>query len=136
MKNFDQIKKYFEDNKDKVFRYVIYKRMFTPYEQDKKFSDASIYEDDFFTHCKIKNVLPLGEDDFILEAERVFSDDEEYDPETCTWTEFVKFSEIRLSCFDRDNRPQNDDDKASTAYYQIDDDGNVNETTKDEWGET
>ena len=40
------------DNKDEyVFNIKVLKRKFTPYEQDKKFSDEDIWED--FGDCKI-----------------------------------------------------------------------------------
>lgn len=49
-----------------VFRIWRYKKMFTPYEQDEKFSDQSVYEDEFAKRIVIDDVIELPDGDLLL----------------------------------------------------------------------
>ena len=76
------------DNEGRIFRYVIYRRMFTPYEQERAFSDESQYEDYHFTFGFIEEAIDLGGGEWLLGFRKII------DGETS--------DEIRLSCFDCD----------------------------------
>lgn len=84
------------DNESKIFRYVIYRRLFTPYEQEQAFSDESQYEDNSYTFGLIEEAIDLGGGEWLLGFRKLC------DGEVCGEIEYCKLSEIRLSCFDCD----------------------------------
>lgn len=77
-----------DEAEDRVFRMWIFKRMFTPYEQDEKFSDESIYEDDTCKFVMIKELIELADGDYLIGFQDVDRDD--------LYIEYYKLSEIRL----------------------------------------
>ena len=84
----------------KIFRYVIYRRIFTPYESQKAFMDESFYESPHYTKCEIEEAIDLNNGDWLLGTREIFEDDS-----VSNHLEYVKLSEIRLSCFDNDDAP-------------------------------
>lgn len=92
-------------NKNTKFRYWIYRRMFTPYEQEGLFSDESMFED---IHCRlayIHTVIILPDNDILigfLDAD--FADD----PEAKNNIQFCKLSEIRLEIYEGDQEEEED----------------------------
>lgn len=83
------------DNDERIYRYFVYKRMFTPYEQQKAFEDETIFEDDYCTFAKITEAIDLGNGEWMLGLTGVDGDTLELN----TYTEYYKLSEIRLSYF-------------------------------------
>lgn len=83
---------------DKLFRFVVYRRIFTPYEQEQKFSDESQYEDTHFTFGYIKELINLENGDYLIGFN--ICDD---DGSGLGIIEYYRLSEIRLSCFESDN---------------------------------
>lgn len=51
---------------ERVFRMWIFKKMFTPYEQDEKFSDESVYVDDTCKFVMIKELIELPDGDLLI----------------------------------------------------------------------
>lgn len=96
MKAYSNFADFAEANKDTMFRFLVYRRMFTPEEQEKKFIDQSFFEDIYFAHGKIEEVLPLGNGDWLI-GFRMWVDDEE-----CHERSYFRLSEIRLSWYDCD----------------------------------
>lgn len=84
------------DNEGKIFRYVIYRRMFTPYEQEQAFTDESHYEDYHFTLGFIEEAIDLGDGEWLLGFRKII------DGEVLEEIEYCRLSEIRLSCFGYD----------------------------------
>ena len=90
-------------NENLPFRFWVYRRMYTPLEQDKKYMDESYYED---TYCKIayiREVIILPDNDILLgfeDAEFAGDTDEEGRSDTAIW--YYKLSEIRLERYDGD----------------------------------
>lgn len=84
------------DNEGRIFRYVIYRRMFTPYEQEQAFSDESQYEDYHFTLAFIEEAIDLGSGEWLFGFRRII------EGEISNEIEYCRLSEIRLSCFDCD----------------------------------
>ena len=79
-------------NCNRVFRYWIYRRSYTPYEQEHKFMDESIYEDICCNTAYIKECIELPNGDFLLgflDANR--AEDGEFNA-----IQYCKLSEIRL----------------------------------------
>lgn len=56
-------------DKDTIYRFWVYKKMFTPYEIENKFSDESIYEDSYCNYAKILDCIPLTGGDFMANNE-------------------------------------------------------------------
>lgn len=77
-----------DEAEDRVFRMWVFKRMFTPYEQDEKFSDESIYEDTTCKFVMIKEIIELADGDYLIGFQDADSDNE--------YLEYFKLSEIRL----------------------------------------
>lgn len=97
---------FFRDSKDTVYRLWKYKKIYTPYELDKRFKDESIYEDDTCTFVKIIDIMEIPND--ILIKFRVMFDDCLYDDEK-NFTDsgcyiFERLSDIKLSEYDYDNK--------------------------------
>lgn len=78
---------------ERVFRMWVFKKMFTPYEQDEKFSDESVYVDDTCKFVMIKEIIELADGDYLIGFQDADSDNE--------YLEYFKLSEIRL-----DYRPE------------------------------
>lgn len=62
------------DNGDRLFRYRVYRRMFTPYEQDKKYMDQSDFESDYRQFGYIEEAIDLGDGEWYLGIREVFDD--------------------------------------------------------------
>ena len=78
---------------ERVFRMWVFKKMFTPYEQDEKFSDESVYVDDTCKFVMIKEIIELADGDYLIGFQDADSDN--------LYLEYFKLSEIRL-----DYRPE------------------------------
>lgn len=57
---------WFHDHGDRIYRYWIYKRMFTPEEMDKKWTDQSCYENVECFYGIIKEAIELPDGDILL----------------------------------------------------------------------
>lgn len=84
------------DNSGNTFFVLVYKRMFTPYENEKKFMDESIYEESF--NAKLVESVSLGNGDYLLGFRRIF--DFDCDAEVADFIDYYKLSEIRLTLND------------------------------------
>lgn len=82
---------------DRIYSYLVYKKMFTPYEQQKAFSDESIYEDSHYELCKIEEAVNLGDGEWLLGLRTIGDDGKIYG-----MIHYYKLSEIRLSLFEHD----------------------------------
>ena len=87
---------------DKIFVYWVYRKpgAYTPYEQDKKFMDETIYEDSHGETAYIKHVIPLNKDetDFLLGFVHVYEEDSyEIDEDAPVW--YHKLSDVKLAWF-------------------------------------
>ena len=85
------------DYSDRLYRYLVYKKMFTPYEQKQAFSDESIYEDDHYQLCKIEEAIDLGNGEWLLGLRDI-----EYDGRVYDIVRYYKLSEIQLTYFEND----------------------------------
>ena len=71
-----------------IFRMWEYKRMFTPYEQEEKFSDESVYVNTECEFVYIKDIITLPDGDLLLAVSPVYLDD---------YVEYHKLSNISLA---------------------------------------
>lgn len=88
------------DNQDRVFRYWVYKRMFTPEEQASQYIDQSIYEDPECEHGRIAEAVELPDGDILLGFCGV---DMPEDSSAFGYIDYHKLSEISLAYAPRDN---------------------------------
>lgn len=84
---------------DRVYRYFVYKKIFTPYEQQHAFEDESVYEDCHYELCQIEEAIDLGNGDWMLGLRAVGEEGEVYGH-----IQYYRLSEIRLALFDNDQK--------------------------------
>lgn len=96
---------WFLDNSDRIYRFVVYKKLFTPYEQDKKFSDESQFEDTYYRFGFIEEAIELGQGEWLLGFREVI------DGEVCSYISYFKLSDIQLSFFEQDQGMLSDEDE-------------------------
>lgn len=100
MRQITDMETWLMDNEGRVFRYLVYKRMFTPYEQQNAFMDESEYVDSHYSYALIEEAVDLG-NDWLLGLREV----EDLDGgEVNTWDflQYYRLSELRLSYFEQD----------------------------------
>lgn len=85
------------DYGDRLYRYLVYKKLFTPYEQQQAFEDESVYEDYHYELCQISEAIDLGNGDWMLGLRTVDDDGKVYG-----MIHYYKLSEIRLAYFEND----------------------------------
>jgi len=86
------------DNEGRIIRYLVYKRLFTPYEQEKKYMDESEFDDIHFRFGAIEEAIELGGGEWLLGI-RMY-DDIDFKPYNII--EYHKLSDIKLSFYERD----------------------------------
>lgn len=92
------------DNRERIYRFVVYKKLFTPYEQEHKFMDESQFEDNHFRFGFIEETIELGNGEWLLGFREVVDD------EACESINYFKLSDIQLSFYERDQNKLSDDD--------------------------
>ena len=66
------------DNSNKIFRYYKYKRVWTPFELDKKYSDESIFENGGYAEfVYIRQAIELPDGDILLKLEVTYNPDDD-----------------------------------------------------------
>jgi hypothetical protein len=96
---------WFLDNSDRIYRFVVYKKLFTPYEQDKKFYDESQFEDTHYRFGFIEEAIELGHGEWLLGFREVI------DGEVCSYISYFKLSDIQLSSSEQDQGMLSDEDE-------------------------
>ena len=79
---------------DTIFRLWEYKRMFTPYEQEQKFSNESLLVNDECDHIRILDVIALPDGDLLLATTYAYGDGK--------YISYYKLSEISLGKSEND----------------------------------
>lgn len=95
------------DESDAIYRLCVYRRMFTPYEQQRAFSDESHYEDNHYQFGMIRDAIDLGSGNWLIGFEQIF------DNELSGIITYYNLSEIRLEKFacDQDMLKDCEDDE-------------------------
>ena len=86
---------------ERVFRMWIFKKMFTPYEQDENVLDDSVYVDDTCKYVMIKELIELPDGDLLIGFQDIDNDN--------LYLEYYKLSEIRLDYCQSDKERLEDD---------------------------
>ena len=94
------------DYGDRLYRYLVYKKVFTPYEEQHAFEDESVYEDSHYELCQIAEAIDLGNGDWLLGLRPIGDDGKIYG-----MIHYYKLSEIRLAFFENDQRIELYEDK-------------------------
>ena len=87
-----------DESDTRIFRYCIYKRVYTPLEQEKKYTDESEFEDGgMYTMAKIEEAIDMGNGNWMLGMREIYEDG-------CVSKniKYVMLNEIRLWSFDED----------------------------------
>lgn len=87
------------DFDDRVYRFLVYKKMFTPFEQQNAFIDETQYEGNCYKLCLIKEAIDLGGGEWLLGLRPVFDDGEVSDHIV-----YHKLSDIKLTLYDEDSQ--------------------------------
>lgn len=92
---------------DRVYRYWVYRRGFTPYEQEEKFEGESMFEDRQCSFGIIREAINLGSD-WLFGIQQVWPDiPASYKPKK-QYLEYFKLSEIRLAYHENDQHNRED----------------------------
>lgn len=86
---------------ERVFRMWVFKKMFTPYEQDENVLDDSVYVDDTCKYVMIKELIELPDGDLLIGFQDTDNDN--------LYLEYYKLSEIRLDYCQSDKERLEDD---------------------------
>ena len=78
--------------------------MFTPYEQDEKFSDETMFENSECSFICIETVHDLPDGDLVLGVRYIYDEVGLNEPESEHIIEYFKFSEIRLAYIASDKK--------------------------------
>lgn len=104
--NVSDMDKWVKENQERLFRYIRYRKVFTPYEIKEAFIDESEFEDDgYYRFGFIREAVSLGAGDWLLGFQPVMMDGGEIRGNI----EYTRLSDIRLSYNPDDNQGRNDD---------------------------
>lgn len=84
------------DNHEHIHRFVVYKKLFTPYEQEHKFMDEGQFESISYRYGFIEEAVELGNGDWLLGFREII------DSEVCKYICYYRLSDIQLSYFEQD----------------------------------
>ena len=63
---YEDFRQFIEQNPNRIYRYWVYRRMYTPYEQKQGFMDESFFEQSQALFGVIREVIPLTNGDLLL----------------------------------------------------------------------
>lgn len=78
------------------FRYLVYKRMFTPFEIQQAFMDDSQFESTHYRIGKIEEAVSLDNGELFIGIREIYDDDTE-----SKFLTFYRLSEIRLELIEK-----------------------------------
>lgn len=93
------------DESESIYRLLVYRRMFTPYEQQHAFSDESHYEDSHYQFGMIRDSIDLGGGNWMIGFEEII------EGEFSGVITYYNLSEIRLSKFEIDQKMLDEEDE-------------------------
>lgn len=105
--------KFILENKDTIFRINTYKKVYTPYELDKKYSDESEYENGgYYLYVKLIQAIEIPNDVF-LKFQIIYSSDSENIDYI-----FRRLSDIKLYEFSSDNEEGGLEDESRRIFKE------------------
>jgi hypothetical protein len=90
------------DNEGRVLRFWVFKKMFTPYEQQSAFTDESVYEDVHCTFGVVEEAVDL-DGDWLL-GFRIVEEESIGDEALQFWSgiHYYRLSELRMEYYEQD----------------------------------
>lgn len=104
--NFDQ---WVEFHRNDIFRMWEYKKMFTPYEQEQKFVDESIYVDSHCSFIIIKEVIHISSDKIMIGVHHIYDFTKSEIEEPNPHLSYYMLNEIKLDLYPDDSIEIEDD---------------------------
>lgn len=89
---------------DRLFRFLVYKRSYTPYEQEAAFVDQTEFESDEYRFGRIEEAIDLGGGEWMLGIR------EELDDYVSDSVNYYRLSELRISWREADTESEEDDE--------------------------
>ena len=87
-----------DESDTRIFRYLVYKKVYTPLEQERKYIDESEFEDGgMYTMAKIEEAIDMGNGNWMLGMREIYEDGS-----IAHNLKYVMLNEIRLWLFDDD----------------------------------
>jgi hypothetical protein len=86
------------DFDDRIYRYVVYRKMFTPYEQEKRNKDETPFESVYYRFGKIEEVVNIGEGKWMIGFRNVINHN------LSDKIEYYMLDEIRIELWERDQK--------------------------------
>lgn len=93
---YDSFQAFFQSNPDRLYRFWVYKHVFTPLEMEKKYIDQGEYESSHAQIGVIREVIPLPGNDMLLGIAVIYENISELQDESHTLA-YYRLSEIRLN---------------------------------------
>ena len=103
-----------DESDTRIFRYLVYKKVYTPHEQEQKYIDESEYEEGgIYTLAKIEEAIDLGNGNWMLGMREIYENGS-----VSKNIKYVMLNEIRLWSFDEDQNMElwDEDDAAEEEY--------------------
>ena len=92
---YDYFKQFFEQNLGRIYRYWVYRRMFTPYEQKQAYMDESFFEQSRALFGVVREVVPLPNGDLLLGIADIAEDASELSADNRQMTD-QRLSDLQL----------------------------------------
>lgn len=90
------MKTWIRDNEGRIYSYLVYKKLFTPYEQEHTFMDESQFEDIQYRTALIEEAIELGNGDWLIGFREIIDD------EVCGIIHYHRLSDIQIALFEQD----------------------------------
>ena len=121
---YDDFKQFFEQNPGRIYRYWVYRRMFTPYEQKQAYMDESFFEQSQALFGVVREVVPLPNGDLLLGIADIAEDASELSADNRQMT-YHRLSDLQLMYMPLDAQEFNPDGLfADKSKYDPADDAN------------
>lgn len=98
---YDDVREFFREHENRLFRYLVHKRIFTPYEMAKQFIDQSCYESSCYHRGYVREIVFLPDGDVLLGIAEIFESDADLHDEYRNM-KYYRLSDIRLEFFPKD----------------------------------
>ena len=86
------------DFDERIYRYVVYRKMFTPYEQEKRNKDETPFENDHYRFGKIEEAINIGNSKWMIGFRNIINH------KLSEKIEYYTLDEIRLELWERDQK--------------------------------
>lgn len=87
-----------DESDDRIFRFLVYRKLYTPYEMELKAIDESVFEDSYYRFAYLREAIDLGYGEWLLGFDLI----DECTGEPFGEIEYHKLSDIQLTCFECD----------------------------------